>query len=167
MNEIAIGKIRTSTGVQGYFKVHSFSGEVAHFKKLKGQSVALRQNGREKNLLIEDVRMSGSSLTLKAVGIDSPEEAKKLTGWEFYVERKEAAVLGEGEFYLIDLCKCSLVMNGTLIGKVKGVSDNGVSDLIEVEFEGKTRLIPFLEQFVGDVDLEAGTIELKESWLLE
>ena len=167
MNEIAIGKVRTSTGVHGYFKVHSFSGEVAHFKKLKGHCVEIRDNGRGKTLSIEDVRMSGSSLTLKAVGIDSPEEAKKLVGWEFYVEREKAAVLGQGEFYLIDLCKCNLVMDGNIIAKVKGVSDNGVSDLLEIEVDGKTKLIPFLEQFVGDVDLEAGTIELKEGWLLE
>lgn len=167
MNEIAIGKIRTSTGVRGYFKVLSFSGEFVHFNKLKGHDVEIRKNGRSKTLSIEDVRMSGSSLTIKAKGIDSPEEAKKLAGWEFYVERKKAAVLGKGEFYLIDLYKCSLVMDGKHIAEVKGISDNGVSDLIEVEFEGKTRLIPFMDQFVGDVDIEAGTIELKEGWLLE
>lgn len=167
MNKIAIGKVRTSTGVRGYFKVLSFSGEYVHFKDLKGHEVEIRHNSRVKNLSIEDVKMSGSNLTMKAVGIDSPEDARKLSGWEFYVERDKAASLKDGEYYLVDLCECSLVLNGKIIGKVKGVSDNGVSDLIEVEFDGKTRLIPLMEQYVGDVDLEAGTIELKEGWLLE
>lgn len=35
MDEIAIGKIRTSHGVKGFLKVLSFSGETEHFFDLK------------------------------------------------------------------------------------------------------------------------------------
>ncbi len=167
MDKIAIGKVRTSTGVRGYFKVLSFSGEADHFKKLKGQNVEIRLNGRTKSLTIEDVRMSGMNLTIKAAGIDNPEDAKKLTGWEFYVERNRAVKLEKGEYYLADLCRCSLVMDGEIIGKIKGVSSNGISDMLEVEVEDKTRLIPFMEIYVGKVDLKNLTVELKEGWLLE
>lgn len=167
MDKIAIGKVRTSTGVRGYLKVLSFSGEVVHFKKLKGQLVEARLKSRMKNLKVEDVKMSGSNLTIKVEGIDNPEEAKKLSGWELFVEREKAAKLNKDEYYLVDLCKCSIVMDGKVIGDVKSVSENGVSDLLEVEFDGKVRLIPFLSQFIGKVDLKKETIELKEGWFLE
>ena len=35
MDDIAIGKIRTSHGVNGFVKVLSFSGQTDHFLKLK------------------------------------------------------------------------------------------------------------------------------------
>jgi 16S rRNA processing protein RimM len=167
MDKIAIGKVRTSTGVRGYFKVLSFSGESDHFKKLKGQTVEIRLNGKTRFLVIEDVRMNGMNLTIKASGIDNPEDAKKLSGWEFYVERDKAVKLDKGEYYLADLCRCSLVMDSEIIGKIKGVSSNGISDMLEVEVNEKTRLIPFMEIYVGNVDLENLTVELKEGWLLE
>ncbi|MDC7225828.1 MAG: ribosome maturation factor RimM [Spirochaetales bacterium] len=167
MNKLAIGKVRTSVGVRGYFKVLSFSGEAAHFKKLKGQVVEIRLNSRTRHLAVEDVKMSGSNITMKVAGIDSPEEAKKLSGWELFVERNKAAELKKDEFYLADLCKCKLVFNGETVGNVKGVSGNAVSDLLEVDLDGKIRLIPFLNRYIGDVDIKNGTIELLEGWLLE
>ncbi len=167
MDKLAIGKVRTSTGVHGYVKVLSFSGEVSHFRKLKGQEIELRRDGRTKFCMIEDVRMSGSSPTMKISGVESPEEAKKFSGWELYVERDKAAVLNSGEYYLADLCKCRLIFDGKTVGVVKAISDNGISDLLEIDNEGKTVLIPFMEQYIGAVDIEAGTIELIEGWLLE
>jgi 16S rRNA processing protein RimM len=167
MAAVAIGKIRTSVGVRGFFKVLSFSGEVEHFKRLKEHQVELRYNEKIRFIKIEDVCMSGAVLTLKAEGIDSPEEAKKLSGWELYVDREKASPLGENEYYQADLCGCSLVLNGNTVGKITAVRENAVSELLEVEVDGKTRLIPFMERYVGDIDLELQTIELKEDWLLE
>ncbi|MDC7126819.1 MAG: ribosome maturation factor RimM [Spirochaetales bacterium] len=167
MEKLAIGKIRTSTGVKGFFKVLSFSGETNHFKKLKGTSVEIKNGSKTKYLKVDDVRISGSTPVMKVAGIDSPEEARKYSGWEILVERSLGAALGSNEFYLADLCKCKLVMNNQEIGEIKGVCDNGVSDMLEVVYNGKTVMIPFLDQFVGKVDLDAQTVELKEDWLLK
>lgn len=167
MDKLAIGKIRTSTGVHGYFKVLSFSGEVLHFKKLKGQPVEIRLNSRSRSLLFEDVRMSGSNLTIKAEGINTPEEAKKLSGWEIFVERENAAKLNEDEFYLADLCKCKLIFEGEEVGIIKSVSDNGISDMLEVVVDGKVKIIPFMKRFIGNVDVNKGIVVLTEGWLLE
>ena len=167
MDKIAIGKVRTSTGVRGYFKVLSFSGESVHFKKLKGQSIEFILQDRHKELSVEDVKMSGSNITMKVEGIDNPEDAKKLSGWELHVERKKAAKCRKDEFYLADLCQCSIILDGKVVADVKGVSDNGISDLLEIEVDGKTRLIPFLRQFIGEVSISNKTIELKDGWFLE
>ena len=167
MDKIAIGKVRTSTGVRGYFKILSFSGEFDHFKKLKGKQLEFVKDRKVRTLGVEDVRMSGANLTMKVCGIDSPEEAKKLSGWEIITERANAAVLKPGEYYNKDLCGCSLVdTDGKAIGTVKSVCENSVSELLEVETEDGIRMIPFMNRYVGEVDIEAGTIELIEEWLL-
>ena len=167
MDKIAIGKVRTSTGVRGYFKVLSFSGEIVHFKKLKGQAVEIRNNGRSKSIFLQDVKMSGANLTIKAEGIDTPEDAKMLSGWEIVVERDQAAALGKDEFYIADLCGCKLVYKGETVGDIKAVTENGISDILEVEVDGKVKMVPFLNRYIGDVDTDKGIIELTEGWLLE
>ena len=59
------------------------------------------------------------------------------------------------------------------MGVVKSVIDNGASALLEIvcdaNSEGKRRtvLVPFLDQFIGQVDTENKTIELKETWFFE
>ncbi|MCK5197610.1 MAG: 16S rRNA processing protein RimM, partial [Spirochaetales bacterium] len=59
MDEIAIGKIRTSHGVKGFLKVLSFSGETEHFLELK--EFVLKKNGKTKVLTVESIRASGST----------------------------------------------------------------------------------------------------------
>ena len=167
MGKLSIGKVRTSSGIKGYFKVLSHSGETAHFKKLKGVTLDFKSRNCVKNLTIEDVRISGKLPLLKVVGVDSPEEAKKLSGYEIFVDRENAAPLKKKEFYHADLCNCSLIYNNTKIGNIKAVCDNGVSDMLEVDYNGKMILIPFLDRFVGEVDIDKQTVELKEDWFLE
>lgn len=168
MNKITIGKVRTSVGVRGYFKVLSFSGESKHFKKLEGQDIELSLGSKTRICTVEDVRMSGSNLTMKVEGIDSPEDAKKLSGWEINTDRSKAAGLKSGEYYNIDLIGCKLVTgDGREVGKVIRISDNSVSDILEVETDEGVRLIPFMDRYVGKVDIADRTIELIEEWLLQ
>ncbi len=168
MNKITIGKVRTSVGVRGYFKVLSFSGESKHFKKLKGQDIELSLESKTHCYVVEDVRMSGSNLTMKVEAVSCPEDAKKLSGWEINTDRSKAAGLKNGEYYNIDLVGCKLVtVDGQDVGKVIRISDNSVSDILEVETDEGVRLIPFMDRYVGKVDIAAGTIELIEEWLLQ
>jgi 16S rRNA processing protein RimM len=168
MSKLTIGKIRTSVGVRGYFKVLSFSGEFKHFQKLKGRDLEFSLNGKNRSYTVEDVKMSGTNLTMKVIGIDSPEEARKLSGAELVTDRANVSSLEKGEFYNIDLCGCKLVTgDGRDVGIVKRISENSLSDLLEVETEKGIRLIPFMNRYIGKVDIDAGTIELTEEWLLQ
>ena len=48
------------------------------------------------------------TLYLKLVGIDSPEDVRKLSGWQIVVPRKYAKKLGKNEWYIEDLKNCAL-----------------------------------------------------------
>ena len=72
-----------------------------------------------------------------------------------------------GEYYLVDLCKCRIIKDGTAIGHVKSICEGGADDLLEIVTEKGTVLVPFLDKFIGEVNLEAGTIDLKDDWLLQ
>ncbi len=165
MDEIAIGKIRTSHGVKGFLKVLSFSGETEHFLKLK--EFVLKKNGKTKVLPVESIRASGSTVLVKLKGIDSPEAGKAYSGWDVWTTREFAASLNPGEYYLNDLNGCDIINSGEILGKIIGISENSVNDLLEVETGKGIFIIPFNDEFIGDVDIASRKVELKEVWLLQ
>ncbi|MBN2659101.1 MAG: 16S rRNA processing protein RimM [Spirochaetales bacterium] len=165
MGLIAIGKIRTSHGVKGFVKVVSFSGETDHYFDLK--KVTLKSDRSEQDYEIEEVKSLGDSVILKFEGIDTPEKARTLAGYEILVSRENAAPLEEGEFYHADLVQCSLQITGDVIGRVKSIIEGGGGELFEVELNsGETVLIPFRDEFIGEISIDSKLIELKEKWIL-
>jgi 16S rRNA processing protein RimM len=162
---LAVGRIQGPHGVQGFVKVLSLSGEQAHFFRLRRLSV--RQGERYVSYDVQEVKGGGSLLAIKLSGIDGPEAAARLRGLEIWVDRAEANPLGDGEYYLADLCRCRLYRGAAEIGRVIGVCEGGAAELLEVEEAGGRRfLVPFVEAFVGAVDVEQARIEVKEGFPL-
>lgn len=167
MDQIAIGFIRTTHGVKGALKVESFSGERDHFLDLK--QITLKSKGRSRVFSVEKISPFGKGLLIKLQGLDNPESGKAFSGWEIWVDRQSAAPLNKGEFYQTDLCGCNLLFEGSGVGTVLSIVQGGNGDLLEIELNGakETRLIPFIKEFIGDVDIEKKTIELLKDWVLE
>ncbi|MDX9801246.1 MAG: ribosome maturation factor RimM [Spirochaetia bacterium] len=175
---LAIGKVRTSFGVKGHVKIVNFSGESRHFLDL--EEISLKYRERSVKKIIEDVSLHGSDVIIKFRGIDTPEDAKKFIDWEIWVPREKACPLYEGEYYLSDLYGCTLVSEKTgensakVYGKVISVlSESGADDFLEIEsseLDEKDRkkifLVPFKSEFLGNVDIDAGTIELLTEWII-
>ncbi len=165
MERLAIGVLGKTFGVRGELRVRSYSGEQEHFSRLT--EVTLRREERERTFRISGLRSASPELLISFEGVETPEEAQRLVGWEIVVPREQASPLREGEFYIGDLCQCRMIKEGNVLGVVRAVVEGPASDLLEVvDNEGKTWLVPFMEQYVGEVDTEAKTIELKADWLL-
>ena len=165
MGMIAIGKIRTSHGVKGFVKILSFSGEIEHFFQLN--DILLKKGNLEKRHTIEEIKPMGDSIIIKFDGIDTPEKAKTLAGWEIWVPRENAASLLEGEYYHTDLCLCDLYYDGEIIGHIKSILEGGGGELFEIErTSGEIVLVPFIDEFIGDISITDKRIELKNKWIM-
>ncbi len=158
---LAVGVITGTYGLHGEVKGKSFSGDPGGFAGLP--EARFRKGGKERTLRIESARPHSLGVVLKLAGVDSPEKARGLIGFEIWVPRERAARLGEGEYYTADLCRCRVWFGEELIGAVRSVWEGGAAQLLEVQNEaGKTFLVPFTDHFVGDVDVAGGRIWLKE-----
>ena len=183
-NLLVTGIVCSSHGVDGFVKIVSVSGETAHFRCF--DTVFLKMRKTEdvlKSYTIEVIQGSGRYVLIKFRGVDTPEQAKLLAGAELLVPRDMACPLGKGEFYISDLCQCSLVYKGALVGCITGVLEGGSDDLLEVVLTEdscsgstgeirkragtKTCLVPFRKEFVGKVDIAARTVELMHRWVLD
>jgi 16S rRNA processing protein RimM len=163
---VAIGKVRTSHGLRGEVKVHSYSGVWSHFEALK--EVTLEKGAVQKVLVVESTRWSGDNLLLKFRGIDQPEAAKLLADFEFWVPKELAAPLEEGEVYLKDLIGCQVVHEGKVQGTVTSFLEGGHVELLEVvKTDGSKAVLPFEDRYVGTIDLTGRTVELRVEWILD
>lgn len=163
------GIIGQPFGVKGYVKVRLPSGDSSHFEQL--DQVTVRFGSQEKNLIIEAIGNGPTSFIVKFKGYDSPEAAKVLQGGEILVDRTKAAPLDEDEYYIEDLRGLAVhlgLASGPKVGTVTDVVEGGGGQLMEIETaHNERRLIPFRNEFIGDIDIRGGTVVLKEGWILE
>ncbi len=179
MDQLAIGKIGGSFGVEGWVKVLSFSGESGHFLEL--ESVLAKNDDKSLNpksltLKVEGVEAHADGVVMKFAGYETPEAARVLAGLELWVPRDKGAHCADGEFYIADLVGCLLCDKGNSVGRVVGVSEGGNGFLLEIDRSGvtpgnagagATSYVPFSLPFVGEVDMKTRRIELLTPWVLE
>ncbi|MBN2651667.1 MAG: 16S rRNA processing protein RimM [Spirochaetales bacterium] len=166
MDKIVTGKIRTSHGVAGYFKIMSFSGEWSHFFDL--EEVTLVKGDLSFTFEVEDAKMLGNDLIMKLVGINTPEEVKKYNGFEITVDREDAASLEDGDYYLSDLIGFDVVYNSKKLGRVLSFFTNTAEATVEVLMyeDDSKKLLLLIDEFVANVDLDQKMIELRCDWIL-
>ncbi|HEY9054843.1 MAG TPA: ribosome maturation factor RimM [Rectinemataceae bacterium] len=175
---LATARIGAPKGLGGFLRIHSYSGEFEHILGLEEvflsapDSETDRANGAQRAPLRLKVRARdagdwGASLAFE--GYDSPEAARKLTGMEILVPKELASPLKSDEYYIHDLVGLKVVSSGRQVATVAGVLDGGADPLLELRpvSGAPSALVPFRKIFVGEVDLEAGTLELLAEWLLE
>jgi 16S rRNA processing protein RimM len=163
---LAVGIVSATHGITGELKVRSLSGSPENLLLLT--EALFRRAGTEKTLRLVSVRAQPPDVIVRVEGLDTPEKARVLIGSELWIPRTAAVPLLAGEFYTADLCRCRLWFGDEEIGPVRSVWDGGPSQLLEVQGKGgRVFLVPFTAHFVGDVDLEAGRIELKERGIVE
>ena len=105
---------------------------------------------------------------MKLEGVDTPEDAAKLRGAEIVVGRKDAARLEAGEYYYGDLEGLIVTLDGESIGRVTAVLESSAHALLEVTLpDGGKPLIPFADRFIGEANVVAGQIELRDGTVLE
>ncbi|MDR3335490.1 MAG: ribosome maturation factor RimM [Treponema sp.] len=165
-----VGLVGAPFGLQGFVKVRSLSGEYEHLQRLT--QVVLRQGDGEKTWEVEASALVHEALVMKLKGIDTPEGVKTLTGAELVSDRAHAAPLQPDEFYVEDLRGLEVVglsaeEGEVVFGRINNVIEGGGGSLVEVRLpSGELKLVPFRNEFFGDISLERGRAVLREPWVL-
>ncbi|MFN7975255.1 MAG: ribosome maturation factor RimM [Acidobacteriota bacterium] len=132
---------------------HGLGGEIALSRLSDAHELPygrLFAAGRE--LAIQSARRHGRQWLVKLRGIDSREEAAKLTGLEASVPREDLPALASGEHYMCDLPGIGVFdRSGTRIGTVQAIVAYGEADFVELEGGA---LIPLRAPFVEAIEPE-------------
>jgi 16S rRNA processing protein RimM len=151
-NQLCVGAIAGSFGVQGEVRLKSFCSEptaIADYGPL------FTEDG-SRSFNVKLTRPVAGGLGARLTGITTKEEADALRGTTLYVSRDKFPTLPDDEFYYADLVGMEVRdTGGVVFGKVAAVHNHGAGDLIEItgpELK-ETMLLPFTLAAVPTVDL--------------
>jgi 16S rRNA processing protein RimM len=155
-----LAEIFRPRGVRGELIARSLTDVSGRLEALKKANVRLA-SGSDREVVLENVWEHKGDWVLKFAGIDSMNAADEFRGSDLWVPVSDRAALPDGEYYQSDLIGCEVVdrNNGRPVGVVEGWQQYGGPPLMEVTFEGRELLIPFLSSEC-QVDLGARVIRM-------
>ena len=153
-----MGRIAAPFGIKGWVKVQPFSEDPGTLMDF--ESWRIGRGEQHKQYSVETSQDHGNALVAKLAGIDDRDAAYALRGQEISVERSHLPPPEANEFYWSDLIGLTAInREGVELGKVDSLMESGAHDLLVIKGKREV-LIPFVERFVGKVDIAAGRIEV-------
>ncbi|ACH93628.1 16S rRNA processing protein rimM [Borrelia duttonii CR2A] len=162
------GIILSSYGINGYAKIKSISNGFSDFFCLKNSKLVLKKKFCcSVEVTVEDVSLRNNSLLLKFREFNAPEPIKNLIGFELWVSDELASKLEQDEYYFGKLIGYRVVNDGVELGIVVSFFECSKSVLLEIKVGDRLFFVPFLDVYLGDINRELKTIELKVLELLQ
>ncbi|MBP5092178.1 MAG: 16S rRNA processing protein RimM [Bacilli bacterium] len=163
MEYVRLGEIRKPFGLKGELTCLSMT-EFAKERFKKGTILSLlnEKTGERKEVTLRSYRDSGNYYFLSFEGIDTPEAAEELRGLFIEID-KENAPIPEGYIRFQDIMGFKAIDKETRegLGTIIDVLSYSPTKNLRIKREnGKTFTVPFVKQFVGDIDFENKTIEI-------
>lgn len=157
MGLITYGKITKRHGLSGEVKVLPFSRDFNSLNNLK--QVYIKLNNKAVEFKIIHKKFQKNTAIVKFEGINSPEDADKLVNCELLVEKSHLAELEENEYYWFQLIGLEVFTEkNKYVGKVMDIIDNGAQEILVVEAGKNEVLIPFVEKFVIETNINKSKI---------
>lgn len=162
MNKVIVGKIVNTCGLKGEVKVINSSDFVSERYK-KNNVLMVRNEEKMINLYltISSSRKNDKFIYLKFKEINTIEEAQNLKECYLMIDGDELKKINEDTFYHFQLLKMDVYYNEEKIGIIEEISDNGAQDLLRIKGKNINFLVPFVDDFVEQVDTENSIIILK------
>jgi len=165
-----VGYVSGAYGIAGAIRVTPFSTDADALLSVKTWWLD-KSAGKSapQSVTVRTAKMHGGDVVATLVGMSDRNLAEALKGAAVHVSRSAFPELEEDEYYWSDLIGLDAVnLQGEALGKVTDMMSNGAQSILRIEpvpdpasTEGAAeRLVPYVDQYVKTVDLEAKTITL-------
>lgn len=155
---LRVGVITSTHGIRGEVKVFPTTDDPMRFKKLKQAVIC----GRRENVNVEiaSVKFFKQYVILKFKEFDNINDIEQYVKKDLCVTRENAVKCEPGEYFICDLIGLDVITDeGEHIGKLTDVLETGANNVYEVTADnGKTILIPVIDQCILDHNLEEKTV---------
>jgi 16S rRNA processing protein RimM len=154
---VRIAKIGAAHGVRGEVRLFAYTEDPLALRSY-GE---LEDESGTRRFRIVSLRPAKNHLVARIEGVGDRDEASSLTHLELYVPRARLPQQKEADrFYHADLVGLSVETKaGEKLGEVIGVRNYGAGDLLEIKrVRGENVLIPFIDQYVPEIDIGGGRI---------
>jgi 16S rRNA processing protein RimM len=163
---IEVGRVIEAYGVKGGLKLQPFSNSADGLLRVKGWCFQ-SATGVVKAAQVEGAKWHGDVVTATIKDLNDRDQAQALKGWTVWVSQAALPATTAGEYYWRDLIGCQAIANdGKALGLITDLSDTGVHAVLHVDCgaQFEPTLIPFVNEYVGTVDLLAKTVQTQWQW---
>ncbi len=151
-NYMLIGTILKPQGVHGEAKVKIYASEPEDF--LRWKTLYLLRDNNYLPVAAETSRIHDGCAYVTLEGCTTPEDVERLRDEGLYIDRANAAPLGEGQVYICDLIGCTVVDEVNLhIGVVTDVLQYGSVDVYVMKTPDGELMAPALKSVFTEVDV--------------
>ena len=149
------GAVINTHGVRGDVKIESYCDSPEVLASL--ERVFVLEGGKYREIEVLHASVFKQFVLAGLEGIDDMDKAAAMKGTVLYAAREDFE-LEEGNFFIADLIGLPVIdnLNGTKYGIVADVVNRGASDIYVVKTPGGERMMPAVEEFVKQIDLEEG-----------
>ncbi|WZL74820.1 ribosome maturation factor RimM [Clostridiaceae bacterium 35-E11] len=159
---LKVGQIVNVQGIRGELRVYPLTDYKERFEELEWVYV---ENCGEEKFYIEQVRYKNELIMLKLKGINDRNTAEKYKTRYLTIDRDDARLLPEDTYFIVDLIGLKVYSDeNQLLGTIKDVIQSTGQDLyevIDVRNPQKSILIPAVDAFIKEVNIERGFIIVK------
>lgn len=158
MEYLKIGQIISVVGIKGELKVYPYTDAPNSFENFDEVIID------NINYKIEKVRRKSDNIViLKLLGIDDRNTSETYRQKFIFIDKKDTKPLLEGSYYIHNLVGLEVeTIEGKNIGKLIDVIQNKSQDLYEIQLEnGETFLLPAVEEFIINIDIEKRKMMVK------
>ena len=155
---LAVGKLRRPHGVHGEI----IMDVLTDFPERLHTGMTLFIGPEHLPLRLRSHRPTAAAMLVAFEGYNTPEQAGELRNQFAYVPTADRPPLPEGEYYHHQLIGLKVVdEHGKALGRVSEILATGANDVYVVRPEmGAEILIPAVDEFVLDTDLERGELRV-------
>jgi len=165
---LEVGYVARVHGLQGELAVRTFDRQSEALSSVRRIVVRLR-SGEERDMAVESARRASDATLVSLAGVTSRSAAEAFKGATVLVHREDLPPPAEGEWFQGDLVGLEArTPDGTALGRVTEIWNTGPVPNLVIEGTGSEPLVvPFVDEFVPEVDVKAGVLVVRPPEMLE
>lgn len=148
-----VGKVMDAHGIRGDLYCLIFSGDISWINKIK--KINLKRTQTIESFEIKKIKPFKRGFIVSIEGFNDRNKAEYYKGSELWVE-SDLFISQNGEsLYLSEILDFKLHdKNSGPVGVIREFSSNGAQDLLVVSNDAETFEIPFVKEFVEEINFE-------------
>ena len=149
------GKIINTHGVKGTVKAESWCDSPYVLAEL--ERIYTEENGKAKEYKVLHASVFKQFVLLELEGVFGMDAALEMKNKIIYASRDDIE-LEEGDFFIADLIGLPVIDadSGTEYGKITDVINTGASDIYVIKTPSGEAMMPAVDEFVKEIDLDKG-----------
>ena len=161
-----VGHVWRAHGVQGDVKVIPETDDPARLSNLSvvylGITPTTASRRRVESMRLQPTKR-GPVIIMKLEGVDTREQVDSLRRSHVFARESDLPPLDEDEYFVHDLVGLQVFIDtDEFVGRVEDVMMVPAQDILVVSREGKESvMIPIVQEFVVDIDIDAGRIVIQ------